>query len=213
LKGGALRMALMISLGGSGGWALAQGDPVLGRTLAEDERCIECHGADGKGWVHASASAAESKFPKLAGQLQAYLLKQFDDFRQGLRKDDQMAMMARSVDPEDARHIAAFFASLPGMGGEGGTASPAGKRLYEQGDPARGIVACASCHGPTGKGRPGDALTPVLGGQSWRYLEKQLRDWRSGHRRNGRPEALMNVVTKSLSDAEIEALATHMAGL
>src|SRR5690606_25600383 len=131
------------------------------------------------------------------------------------RKHDQMAIMARSVSDEDVRDIAAWFASQSPMQPDGsakGEALSLGKALYEQGDPARGIVSCASCHGAHGEGLPGQALIPVIRGQEWRYLDKQLRDWRAGDRRNG-PDPLMNQVTRALSDKEIEALATYLSGM
>lgn len=187
-----------------------QGDPVLGKAKADSERCIECHGVDGQGQGHSNGT--EGKFARLAGQDPAYMLKQIRDFRSGARKHDQMAIMARSITDEDAADILSHFASLPAMKGDAGDVSESGRTLYEGGDAARGIAACASCHGVDGRGKRDQPLAPVIGGQEWRYLDKQLRDWRSGDRKNS-PGQIMNAVTKSLTDAEIEALATHLSGL
>ncbi|MDB5869228.1 MAG: cytochrome c, class [Polaromonas sp.] len=183
----------------------ARGDPVLGREKAESERCIECHGVDGH------AMGLEGKFAKLAGQSADYLLKQVRDFRSGARKHDQMQIMARSVSDEDVRDIAAYFASQPVMAAPAGERPAKGQSLYENGDAARGVVACIGCHGAQGKGLAGNPLTPVIGGQEWRYLDKQLRDWRSGERRNS-PDGAMSQTTKALTDADIEALANYLAG-
>ncbi|MCX7258083.1 MAG: c-type cytochrome [Polaromonas sp.] len=188
----------------------ASGDPALGREKADSERCMECHGVDGHGAGH--ANGPEGKFAKLAGQHPDYLLKQIRDFRSGARQHDQMQIMARSVSDADVRDIAAYFASQPGMKGQDGERHALGKSLYESGDPARGIAACIGCHGALGKGVAGSALTPVIGGQEWRYLDKQLRDWRSGERRNS-PDGAMSQITKTLSDAEIEALANYLSGI
>ena len=188
----------------------AKGDPALGREKADSERCIECHGVDGNGAGH--SNGPEGKFPKLAGQHPDYLLKQIRDFRTGARQHDQMQIMARSVSDEDVRDIAAYFASQSGMKGQDGERHALGKSLFENGDPARSIAACISCHGALGKGVEGSALTPVIGGQEWRYLDKQLRDWRSGERRNS-PDGAMSQITKTLSDAEIEALANYLSGI
>lgn len=187
-----------------------QGDPVLGKEKAEAERCMECHGEDGNGAGH--ANGPEGKFAKLAGQHPDYILKQIRDFRSGARKHDQMAIMARSVPDEDIVDIAAYFGSLPRMKGEGGGAYPAGQLLYRQGDSTRGIAACATCHGDQGQGVIGNLLAPVLAGQEWRYLDKQIRDWRSGDRRNG-GDPVMNQVSKPLTDAEIESLTNYLSGL
>lgn len=186
------------------------GDPVLGKDKADAERCIECHGVDGHGAGH--ANGPEGKFAKLAGQHPDYILKQIRDFRSGARKHDQMAIMARSVTDEDVRDIAAYFASQPGMKGEGGDAHTVGRRLYEQGDATRGVLACVQCHGAQGKGVAALPLVPVIGGQEWRYLDQQLRDWRSGERRNS-ADGVMNQVLKPLTDAELESLALYLSGL
>jgi cytochrome c553 len=139
------------------------------------------------------------------------MVKQIQDFRSGARKHDQMAIMARSITDQDAADIAAHFASLPAMKGDAKDVSEAGRQLYELGDTSRGVVACASCHGADGRGSAIQHFAPVIAGQEWRYLDKQLRDWRSGDRKNS-PGQVMSQVTRLLTDAEIEALATHLSG-
>lgn len=189
------------------------GDPVLGKEKADSERCIECHGIEGHGAGH--ANGPEGKFAKLAGQQPAYILKQIQDFRSGARRHDQMAIMARSVSDEDVRDIAAYFASQKPMRGEGVAQSERvqqARALFVQGDASRGIAACATCHGDQGEGRPAMPEVPRIGGQEWRYLDKQLREWRSGERRNA-PDGVMNRVTRALRDEEIEALASYLSGI
>lgn len=187
------------------------GNPVWGREKADSERCIECHGVDGHGAGHPTGS--EAKFPKLAGQQVAYMQKQIRDFRTGVRKHDQMQIMARSVSDEDVRDIAAYFASQRPMKGEGGTAHARGLSLYTHADPARHRpVPCVACHGVGGKGSLAQPEVPVIGGQEWRYLDQQLRNWRSGERHNS-PQHIMNQVTRDLSDTEIEALAHYLSGV
>lgn len=186
-----------------------KGDPVLGREKAESERCIECHGVQGNG--PALSNSMEGKFAKLAGQYPDYIVKQIQDFRSGARKHDQMQIMARSVSDEDIRDIAAYFGSQLAMHAPDGKLSGLGQSLYESGNPARGVVACISCHGVKGQGLADRPVAPVIGGQEWHYLDKQLRDWRSGERRNS-DDGVMSLVAKALTDAEIEALATYLAG-
>ena len=193
--------------------AEAAGNAALGKEKAESERCIECHGEDGQGASH--GNGPEGKFAKLAGQHPDYVLKQLRDFRSGARKNDQMAIMARSISDEDARDIAAYFAGLPPMKPDGlaqGEARARGQQLFEQVDAARGLPSCASCHGPKGEGVPGLPQVPKVQGQEWRYLDQQLRDWRSGERKNA-PDGLMSQVTKGLSDKDIESLATYLSGM
>jgi cytochrome c553 len=193
--------------------AVPAGNPVWGKEKADSERCMECHGEDGQG--SGNGHAAEGKFAKLAGQHPDYVLKQIRDFRSGARKHDQMAIMAKSVSDEDVRDIAAYFASLPAMKPDGSASAEAkakGRALYEQGDAARGEPACATCHGVNGEGLPGQQLFPIIGGQEWRYLDKQLRDWRTADRKNG-SDAIMNTVTQKLTDNDIQALATYLSGM
>jgi cytochrome c553 len=189
--------------------AAPKGDPVLGKDKADAERCIECHGQTGQGSGH--RNGAEAKVAKLAGQKPAYIVKQVMDFRSGNRKHDQMAIVARNLSDEDLIDIAAYFGSLPAMKGEGGDLHEAGKQLYEQGDVARGISACVSCHGPQGTGQGGVAAAPRLAGQEWKYLDGQLRAWRDGSRRNS-ADGAMSQLSKALTDREIEVLADHLAG-
>ncbi len=188
----------------------SRGNPLLGKDKSEEERCQECHGVTGHGQGH--SNGPEGKFAKLAGQSAGYMLKQLEDFRSGARKHDQMAIMARSVSDEDLRDIAAYFASQSVMKGEAAVATDVAVKLYANGDAARGIPACVACHGVNGKGLPAQAAVPVIGGQEWRYLDQQLRDWRSGDRRNS-AGGVMSAAVKGLTDQEIEALATYLAGL
>ena len=67
--------------------------------------------------------------------------------------------------------------------------------------------ACAACHGALGISVAPDA--PHLAGQPRDYLVEQLRAYRSGKR--GHPQ--MNVVARTLSDADIEELAAWYESL
>jgi len=182
--------------------AANKGDVDRGRAKAESERCIECHGADGKG------NGLDGKFARLAGQYPAYLVKQLDDFRSGARRHDLMGIMARSLDAPDLADIAAYYAAQQRMHGADGAAPDAARRLYVEGDAARGIASCAGCHGAQGEGA-GAAGFPVIGGQEVKYLQNQLRAWRSGERTNS-AGGVMNAVAKGLTDAEIEALSHYV---
>lgn len=190
---------------------LLVGDIAAGKIKSEDNRCQECHGPDGNGL--GPASGAAGKFAKLAGQYPDYMVKQLQDFRSGTRKHDLMLLMAKSIDDTDAADISAYFASQKKMQGNGSGANPSGKNLFISGDPARNILPCASCHGVDGKGLDATGQTiPVIGGQDWHYLERQLLDWRSGERHNSAGN-IMNNLARPLTDQEIQALADYIAGL
>jgi len=188
-----------------------QGDATAGKIKSEDNRCQECHGPDGNG--QGPTTGAAGKFAKLAGQSPDYMLKQIRDFRSGERKHDLMLIMAKSIDDIDAADIAAYFASQQKMQGDTSGDNAIAKNLFTLGDPSRNILACVSCHGPNGKGIAGaQQLIPVIGGQEWRYLEKQLLDWRSGERQNS-PGAVMNNIAQQLTNDEIRLLTDYISGL
>ena len=187
------------------------GDVEAGKFKSEDSRCQECHGPDGSG--QGPATGAAGKFAKLAGQYPDYLTKQIRDFRSGVRKHDFMLIMAKSIDETDSADIAAYFASLKKMQGDKSGDNPVGKNLFINGDATRNILPCVSCHGVDGRGIDTPQQTiPVIGGQEWRYLEKQLLDWRSGERHNSEG-GIMNTFSKQLTDKEILALTDYISGL
>jgi cytochrome c553 len=65
--------------------------------------CMGCHGPDG--------ISVNPLWPNLAGQHEAYLLKQMTDYRDGRRVDVVMAAFVDKLSDEDIRNIAAFYAS------------------------------------------------------------------------------------------------------
>jgi cytochrome c553 len=178
---------------------IGSGDPMAGND--KTQLCQGCHGERG--------ISTETTIPKLAGQHSAYITKQINDFKSGARKHQIMTAMAAIIDNADIPDIAAYFASQPQMQGTGKTGNLVGKTLFTNGDAHRNIIACNSCHGENGKG---DSEFPTIGGQHKNYLGAQLDHWRSGHRTNS-PGGIMNNVAKSLTDAEIEALADYISSL
>lgn len=204
-RGGAKAVATAAAAAGT---PPQRGNIAAGRLKAESERCLECHGEAGEGQGH---SAEAGKFARLGGQQQDYIVKQIHDFRSGKRKHDFMNMMAKSISDEDLADISAYFAAeprKPGAGPEQGGRSQAAQRLYQQGDAARQVAACAACHGAAGQGTPG--VGPVLAGQGQHYLAQQLHLWRNGARANS-PGNTMNQAIAPLSDAEIDALAHYLS--
>jgi len=180
---------------------LGGGDPVAGQ--GKSAMCQGCHGADG--------NSPAPNFPKLAGQYGGYLRKQIIDFQTGARVDPVMSGMAAAVtDNQDLLDITAYFAHQKQMKGVGAT-NEAGKKIFVDGDPARGIYGCINCHGENGKGRsPDNALFPVIGGQHKDYLVKQITDLKNGSRKND-PASMMALIAKAMTDSEIEAVAAYLA--
>jgi len=85
-----------------------------------------------------------------------------------------------------------------------------GQKLYRGGDQAKGLPACAGCHGPAGAGMP--AQYPRIGGQFAEYTEAQLKAFRDGVRAND-PNKMMRMVAIKMTDAEIKAVSDYIAGL
>ena len=78
------------------------------------------------------------------------------------------------------------------------------------GNPDAGKVKaaiCAACHGPGGISAA--PMYPNLKGQKEQYLEKALRAYRDGQRR----DPTMSPMARPLSDRDIEDLAAYFSGL
>ena len=84
------------------GAALAAGDAAAGK--AKSATCAGCHGAEGV--------SANPLWPNLAGQKDAYLVKQLKAFRDGTRTDPMMAPMAKPLSDDDINNLAAYYSSL-----------------------------------------------------------------------------------------------------
>ena len=84
-------------------------------------------------------------------------------------------------------------------------ADPAkGGSLYDTGDNARGIPACASCHGAAGNSTI--ATNPKLAGQIDTYLHKQLVDFTTPQRN----QPIMTTYAKALTDEEKNNIAAYL---
>ncbi|MDR2165518.1 MAG: cytochrome c [Zoogloeaceae bacterium] len=185
---------------------VTKGDPAKGQTLVMEKTCLACHGADG--------NSPASAFPNLAGQGPAYITKQLTNFKAGTRKDPNMDPIVPLVEPEDIPHLAAWLSQQRPAGIPAIQASDEqivrGRNLWRAGDAAKGVPACAACHGPSGAGL--DAQYPKLSGQYPEYTEKQLQLFRNGERTND-PEGMMRAIAERLSDKDIKAVSAYAAGL
>lgn len=185
------------------------GDAAAGK--AKSAVCAACHGADG--------NSATPMWPKLAGQNEAYLLKQLKEFKKGMetqgaqgRYEPSMAPMAAPLSETDMADLAAYFASQKVQyAGVKKEYLEVGQKLYRGGDMARGVPACTACHGPDGKGM-GSAQFPAVGGQQIDYTINQLKAFRAGQRKND-PNGMMRGAAKNLTDEQIVALANYLVGL
>ena len=137
--------------------------------------CQACHGANGEG-------SATANGPALAGLGEWYLVRQLNNFKQGIRgthPEDalgaQMRPMAMMLADDTAvADVAAYIASLPAAKNAatlGGNAD-AGKGLY---------TTCAACHGARAEGNKALNGPSLAGFQDW-YLVAQLQNFKAGIR-------------------------------
>jgi cytochrome c553 len=186
----------------------AKADSAKGQSIV-NKVCAACHGADGNSPTPAN--------PKLAGQIPEYIQKQLGNFKSAPggkadRENPVMGGMAASLSAEDVRNVAAYFAAQapkPGMAKHPETLT-LGRRIWRGGDLAKGLPACAACHGAAGAGLP--AQYPRLAGQYPEYIEAQLKAFRAGERRND-ANKMMQSITSKMSDPEIRAVADYISGL
>ena len=171
--------------------------------------CAACHAADGNSVVPVN--------PKLAGQIPEYLHKQLSNFKAGPngkaeRPNPVMTAFASALSPEDMSNVVAYLAGQKPKSGAAKSKDTVvlGQKLWRGGDVAKGIPACASCHGATGAGLP--VQYPRLAGQHADYMEVQLKAFRAGERANDAGKAMRTVALK-MTDAEIKAVADYAAGL
>ena len=97
-----VNVALTVVLVGAAMGVQAAGDAAAGKAKAGT--CGGCHGAKG--------ISSNPLWPSLAGQKDAYLVKQMKAFRDGTRKDPMMSPMAKGLSDADIENLAAYYASL-----------------------------------------------------------------------------------------------------
>ena len=202
------KFSIALTLVLAGNQAMAGGDAEAGQAKAAT--CVACHGVDG--------NSAVPTFPKLAGLGHKYLLKQMKDIRDGRRPVALMAGQVDNMSDQDLADIAAFYDAQPRTGGMADPDKVAlGRKVYLAGIAERQVPACSGCHSPTGNGN-GPAGYPSLGGQHAEYIAAQLKMFRKGHedptgRTNGGEAKIMRTTAFRMSDMEIEAVASYIAGL
>ena len=168
------------------------------------EPCALCHGIDGVSRM--------AKFPKLAAQPEADLVKQLLDFRSAhrLNDDNVMADNAGLLSRKQVLAVAQYFsaqdAPMPVEAMES-VNSELGGALFNSGRPAANLPACASCHVD---GEP-SANYPAITAQHPGYIEKQLRDFRDRRRQND-PDGVMQSIADKLTEKDIKAVAAFAGG-
>ena len=182
---------------------LAAGDAKQGEALTAT--CLACHGSDG--------NSLAGSFPNIAGQNEAYLYKQLVDIQTGARSAVLMTGILDGLTSQNLEDLAAYYASqTPAQGAADPALVALGESIYKAGIARKKVAACTGCHSPTGQGN-GLAKFPMLAGQWAEYTEAQLMAFRSGARGNDGDGKMMRISAMDLSDAEIKAVASYIAGL
>ena len=173
-------------------------DTMAARVLA----CASCHGARGRGHQRRLFSAAGGQARGLslqpAGGVQGRAPQiSADELSAGIS--------ARRVSEADGRTFRLAAAAISGACGSrpsATTSSARGESIATNGDPQRGVPACAGCHGPTLGGM--EPAIPGLLGLRASYISAQLGGWRYGTRTAAAPDC-MQIVAGLLTEDDVKA--------
>jgi cytochrome c553 len=163
------------------------------------EICSGCH-------LPSGAGRPDGTFPQLAGQHPVVVIKQIADIRAGRRDNPIMYPFAVSlIDQQELADVAAYIQTLPIPTDNGrgpGTNLDEGKKLYDR--------DCVKCHGQFGEG---DSVKfyPVLAGQHYKYMLRQIGEIAEKKRRNANPD-MVKIVEKYTHEQQV-AVVDYMSRL
>ncbi len=188
----------MMVLGGGGAAAqhAAGNAPAATTPPAKAEVCFACHGPAGRSTITTN--------PILAGQTARYLYLQLRDFAEGRRSDPQMSPIATTLNRDEMRELADYFAQQKPAPQN----FPVDPERAKRGKAKADETLCTMCHlGGFG----GQNEIPRVAGQHHDYIVKQLADFKARRRTNDAGN--MTAVSRTLSDEDIEDLAHYLTGL
>jgi cytochrome c553 len=186
----------------------AQADPVTPPPGIPVEQfvalyCAGCHGPAGQG--------LNPVFPKLTGQRPDYLFREMQKFRSGARKGTMMQVYLGNLQDRDLAILARYFSGLHRVpdAGDGAPPDEAGRRLHMEGDSARGLPACASCHVSGAQASHHVTPMPRLTGQHAAYLENQMDRFLASTRDPGQTPS--HPIVDRLEDDEIRSVSRYLS--
>jgi cytochrome c553 len=175
-------------------------EPKRGQSLFRSE-CVQCHGA-------AALGDAARGVPALAGQRQAYVIRQLADFAESDRDSYPMHKVvkrARIKEPQAWADLAAYLNGLPVTTnpehGDGSLLALGEGVFHEQ---------CATCHEEDARGDD-DGYVPSLRNQHYSYLLKQMHGLANDHRRNVDQHLVLFI--GNLKSDELTSLADYLSRL
>ncbi|MBF0425677.1 MAG: c-type cytochrome [Magnetococcales bacterium] len=177
--------------------------------LFASKTCGACHGKEGKKAILA--------YPQLAGQKADYLLAQMKDIKSGARmatadatgnpRTAGMQQVMHLINDEQMKQLADWLAKLEPAAPKPAT-PPVDPERLAQGGKLYAKSGCASCHGANGaKPLPGN---PILAAQKREYLLLQMKDMKTGARKNGKSATMTSFIAK-VGDAEMEQIADFLS--
>ena len=192
-------------------WNAQEGEKIEALKLKGDKKngeeayevCGACH-------LPSGAGRPDGTFPQLAGQHTTVLIKQMADIRAGLRDNPTMYPFAATLtDPQELADVSSYIESLcipidhgKYEGPDAAMQVAKGKELYEK--------QCLECHGKNGEGDKAK-FYPVIAGQHYKYLLRQMTEIRDGHRRNANPD--MVKVIKPYTNDQLVAISAYQSSL
>src|SRR5215211_6716187 len=157
--------------------------------------CLACHGEKG--------TSETPEVPSLGGQPAPFLLIQLYQFREKQRIAEPMNELTKDFTDDDLQAFSDELAKLPPPVPPAVGAEPA---RIEKGRAVSARHRCGFCHNPDLSGH--DQI-PRIGAQRQDYLERTLREYKSGERRGYDPA--MAEVVQEIADADLAAVAHYLA--
>lgn len=185
-----------------------QRSPLGNRLKASDasdelaHSCLGCHGDDG--------NSTHPAIPTLAGQNAAYLMKAMQTYRDKKRQNKIMADVAQGLSDEAIRRNAIYFSTRTPVAMAATAPSEHSKqtstvKFDPLGDGKNLAASCNGCHGDNDNNTtPG---IPRLAGLPEAYLQTAIAHYRDGNRQH----EMMKMLTRYLSETDIEKLALYYA--
>ena len=187
-----------------------------GEKLYLRRTCIACHGRGGTGAIQ--------DYPNIAGQSEAYMLRQVKDILAGKRTGSPDAtgnpraqgmkgalvtdQGEQRVSDEEIAQIISWLAS-EAPASPAAPETPIDPARLEQGAAAYKDAKCHTCHGPDGT-KPTTKNYPFIAGQKRAYIVAQITDIRDGNRTNAQSKLMLNFV-KKLDDETIGLIADYLS--
>lgn len=161
--------------------------------------CALCHTPQGWG-------TENGYYPQLSGQHSNVLIKQLINIKMGNRAVPTMIPFADEIFEKGHQSVAdvvSYIATLPmtpkNSVGKGDNLD-LGKKLYTQ--------QCESCHGANAEGN-NEKSYPLLQGQHYQYLLRQMQWIKQGIRKNGDEQMKQNI--SAYSDVDMQAIADYIS--